>query len=651
MEFDEKRFIEAREKAEKELLNARTDGGFWKGRLASSALATSVAVSALEVVHREYLRANQKPPFDYSLVERGIEWLSKNVNPDGGWGDTTLSKSNISTTTLCWCAFYIVNGAAEKYKDTVWRAEKWLRQHAGRIEPHILVPTIVSRYGNDRTFSAPILMVCAIANRIGSENEAWRLVPQLPFEVAILPRDLFALLKVPVVSYALPALVAIGQARHAKAPSGNKILNLIRNALREKTLELVFKIQPPHGGFLEAIPLTSFVALSLTISGNFRHPIVSRAISFIKSSVRGDGSWAIDTDLATWLTTLSINALFGENRRGDLPLDLGEINRILRWILNQQHKETHLYTNAVGGGWAWTNLPGGVPDADDTAGALIAIQRIITKLPGGKQAGKGQFQNNELAETGISPIKPAIAGVNWLVNLQNSDGGIPTFCRGWGHLPFDRSGADLTAHALRAWTGWLMFIPPDEGKKIIKAAKKAVEFLIKAQSETGYWEPLWFGNQDERHERNLTYGTSRVLLGLQAMLRFGSDNAAQSGLKGVKWLIEAQSEDGGWSGFKGGKPSVEETAWAVEALCRIYSLPICGNDYREKIMDSASKGVNWLCEKVLSGEWKKPSPIGFYFARLWYYEELYPIIFTVSAFNSFLSVMFNLRKSGSDRKP
>ena len=33
--------------------------------------------------------------------------------------------------------------------------------------------------------------------------------------------------------------------------------------------------------------------------------------------------------------------------------------------------------------------------------------------------------------------------------------------------------------------------------------------------------------------------------------------------------------------------------------------------------------------KVESGEWLRPSPIGFYFAKLWYYERLYPMIFTV----------------------
>ena len=43
------------------------------------------------------------------------------------------------------------------------------------------------------------------------------------------------------------------------------------------------------------------------------------------------------------------------------------------------------------------------------------------------------------------------------------------------------------------------------------------------------------------------------------------------------------------------------------------------------------KGANCLIEKVESGEWRNPSPIGFYFAKLWYYERLYPLIFATSA--------------------
>jgi len=43
------------------------------------------------------------------------------------------------------------------------------------------------------------------------------------------------------------------------------------------------------------------------------------------------------------------------------------------------------------------------------------------------------------------------------------------------------------------------------------------------------------------------------------------------------------------------------------------------------------RGIAWLVEAVESGRFREPSPIGFYFAKLWYFEKLYPLIFTVAA--------------------
>jgi squalene-hopene/tetraprenyl-beta-curcumene cyclase len=43
------------------------------------------------------------------------------------------------------------------------------------------------------------------------------------------------------------------------------------------------------------------------------------------------------------------------------------------------------------------------------------------------------------------------------------------------------------------------------------------------------------------------------------------------------------------------------------------------------------KGVEWLVRKVEDSTWTQPAPIGFYFAKLWYYERLYPMIFTAGA--------------------
>ncbi len=52
-----------------------------------------------------------------------------------------------------------------------------------------------------------------------------------------------------------------------------------------------------------------------------------------------------------------------------------------------------------------------------------------------------QLKPDHVEKTKI--LQAARAGLIWLLALQNRDGGWPTFCRGWGVLPFDRSGADL----------------------------------------------------------------------------------------------------------------------------------------------------------------------------------------------------------------
>ena len=82
-----------------------------------------------------------------------------------------------------------------------------------------------------------------------------------------------------------------------------------------------------------------------------------------------------------------------------------------------------------------------------------------------------------------------IAGTNWLLKLQNADGGIPTFCRGWTNLPFDRSAPDLTAHALRAWNAWLPELPADLQPRVRPAMERGLQYLARAQTPEGAWIP------------------------------------------------------------------------------------------------------------------------------------------------------------------
>ena len=690
--LDRKRLRDALARATEELLAARTAQGHWTGELSSSPLSTATAVTALSVVQRT------SPHADFhGETSRGLEWLARSVNPDGGWGDTTLSLSNLSTTALCWAAFGAVPGADAKYRALLQQTEAWLTLQAGGIEPDQLAPAIIRRYGKDRTFSVPILTHCALAGRLGSGSEAWRWVLPLPFELAACPHQWFAALRFPVVSYALPALIAIGQARHYHRPSRNPAARLARNLARQRTLRVLEQIQPPNGGFLEATPLTSFVVMSLAGSGQTQHLVTERGVQFLVRSQRQDGSWPIDTNLATWLTTLSVNALsqpcvpkllvgpepagrfplapsdgervgergsLGEltallspslsslgGRRGrnhpqlrDAPLSQGgsteklpaaEAASIRAWLLGQQYRHEHPYTHSPPGGWAWTDLPGGVPDADDTAGALLALR--------------------DLGQVDEETRRAALSGIQWLLGLQNRDGGIPTFCRGWGTLPFDRSSADITAHAVRAWMAWFDEVPKGGQRRVLTGLERALDFLFRVQRPDGSWTPLWFGNQFATGDENPCYGTARVVRALAEAVSFAARNAAgtsahprasvgRSGLsaaqseaavshlaKGVRWLVSTQRADGSWGGTLAGPASVEETALATEALGFALGTGFGEAAAREELEGAVLRSAEWLMAHVESGAWTETAPIGFYFAKLWYYERLYPMIFTVGA--------------------
>ena len=593
------------------LLATRTPDGHWAGKLSSSALSTATAVIALTLVDRYRPR-----PALGALARGGGAWLVRTQNGDGGWGDTTDSPSNISTTALCWAALTVAETSDSPYGAALERVHNWMRRAAGSLDPRPLADAISRRYGKDRTFSVPILTVLALAGlleakgRGGGESGAigsgWRHVPQLPFELAAVPPAWYRWLRLPVVSYALPALIAIGQARHRQRPTRNPLTRLVRRAMRAHTLHRLKAIQPSGGGFLEATPLTSFVVMSLVAAGEAKHPVVDRGVAFLERSARADGSWPIDTNLATWVTTLSVNALA---RRPDWRDRLGPAARAVlsRWLLDQQYRERHVYTDADPGGWAWTDLPGGVPDADDTPGALLALHALDADDAEHRQA--------------------ACAGIGWLLDLQNADGGIPTFCRGWGALPFDRSSPDLTAHTLRAWTAWRPALPVALRIRTGRATTRAVRFLERAQQPDGSWIPLWFGNQGAPDDANPVYGTARVIEGLAALSDTETVPAVEQ--RAVRWLLDAQGDDGGWGGAPDVRPSIEETAVAVSALGTIRhssrAVAVAGLD------NAVGRGVRWLNDATDGGRRTDPAPIGLYFAKLWYSEALYPSVFTLGA--------------------
>jgi squalene-hopene/tetraprenyl-beta-curcumene cyclase len=151
------------------------------------------------------------------------------------------------------------------------------------------------------------------------------------------------------------------------------------------------------------------------------------------------------------------------------------------------------------------------------------------------------------------------------------------------------------------------------------AVNQGMLYLGKTQEPDGSWVPLWFGNQGAPLKQNPVLGTARVLEAY-AELGTAGEPAAKAG---VRYLLHAQNSDGSWGGAPGLPASVEETAMAVAGLAA------AGNDADAR--EACFRGAECLVSNVLSGALDRPAPIGLYFARLWYSERLYPVIWTVHA--------------------
>uniref|UniRef100_UPI003217CE9F prenyltransferase/squalene oxidase repeat-containing protein n=1 Tax=uncultured Draconibacterium sp. TaxID=1573823 RepID=UPI003217CE9F len=576
------------------LLDELNDDGFWTGQLSSSALGVAVAVAAL---HFDNPQENQ------TEIHQGYNWLKNNINADGSFGDTPESLGNISTSLLVYAALNLYSEKDASLKNLQTKIAVYLQQNNIDIHSGNVADTILAHYKTDYTFSVPILTMCALCGI--PEHDGFKKIPQLPFELALLPQKFYRLLNLSVVSYAIPALIAVGIVIFEKKQSG-RFARWVRNRAKRKALKMLQKSLPSSGGFLEAIPLTAFVSLSLINAGYKNSEVIEKGIKFLKQTQRVDGGWPIDIDLSTWVSTLSIKAL---GTKKDEVLGRQQQNRLTQHLRSVQNKIVHPFNGTLPGGWGWTNYSGSVPDGDDTPGAMLAL--LLLQSP-------GDIKNEVLA------------GANWLIKLQNSDGGFPTFSKGWGKLPFDRSCADLTGHCFLALAKVLHTfrneISSAQIKMLSRSLKKASCYLQKHQQKNGSWLPLWFGNQLTKKHENPVYGTARVLTYFDDALPYLINTPDLLEIvkslitKGEEFLLEVQNKDGSWGGDAAIPGTTEETALAVSALSN-------------KSYDEACKrGLHWLDSSFITNG-LKAAPIGLYFASLWYDEKMYPLTAYLDAVN------------------
>ena len=554
------------------LMKSRSEDGMWRGSLSSSAISTAVSVFALQRIDADKYATH---------IHAGVRWLQQTMKTDGSWGDSVESPANMTATLLTYVSLYAVGQAPSE-------SRQFLNEHLGGDSEEALTQGVLRYYGRDLTFSVPILMMCALAGVITD----WKKIPPFPFELATLPQRLFRYLNLPVVSYAIPALIAIGICQMKKKGG---LFSHVRKLFVPKAMRVLLRMQPADGGFLEAAPLTAFVSMCLAEGGFREHEVTQCCAKFLVDSVREDGSWPIDTNLSAWVTSLAAKVL---PHNGEWTMENEQLADIIK---RNATTIVHPFTAAAPGGWGWSDLSGSVPDGDDTSGALVALYHLT------------QGKSNPEIENGLK----------WLIQLQNNDGGMPTFCKGWGKLPFDRSTPDITAHAILAMGLWLPLLKGKVKSDVQKSFDRMLIWMEKTvkcetDKEPNGWIPLWIGDQDAKDEKAPVYGTATAIDYLMSTHHNTATKLAESQ---IGFILSTQNGDGGWGGNKGVKSKVTYTCRALTAL----------GHFPDRFEETKQRGWEYLYLRFKAGTLYDREPIGLYFSRLWYSEELYNVLFLLNA--------------------
>ena len=309
-----------------------------------------------------------------------------------------------------------------------------------------------------------------------------------------------------------------------------------------------------------------------------------------------------------WDTALSLNAL----AMAGADASHSAIVKATRWLLDREVRRpgdwSLMNPGVEPGGWYFEYRNGFYPDIDDTAMVLMGLARTGPQLPA----------------TAIPATK---RGVNWLLHMQNQDGGWAAFDRDINHeiltkVPFadhnamlDPSCPDITARALEALGQYGIRVGHPQ-------VDRGVEFITRTQDKRG----CWIG----RCGVNYLYGTWQVLIGLEAA---GYDMTQPMVRRAVAWLESAQQENGGWGetcqsyddpALAGqGEVTASQTAWALLGLIAA----------GQADSDAVRRGILYLIEtQGPDGNWREDQFTGTGFPKVFYLKyHMYRLYFPLMA--------------------
>jgi squalene-hopene/tetraprenyl-beta-curcumene cyclase len=310
-----------------------------------------------------------------------------------------------------------------------------------------------------------------------------------------------------------------------------------------------------------------------------------------------------------WDTGLALHAL----AESGLSSESEPARRATAWLLKKECRDSADWQKncppVEASGWFFEFENPHYPDVDDTAMVAMALKRT-----GGKIA------------------EPAIArGLNWLLAMQNDDGGWAAFDRTKDRpileqIPFadhnamqDPSCPDITGRVLEC-LGHCGF----EARH--PAVQSGMAFIQSTQDSCGAWWGRW--------GVNYVYGTWQILTGLRAV---GENMSLDYIQRAAAWLRRVQKPDGSFGetcqsyedpSLKGqGESTASQTAWGAMGLMAAAGA---------KDPD-VKRAIDWLiAHQGPDGNWTENFYTGTGFPKVFYLKyHLYRLYFPLTALSRY----------------
>ncbi|MGN6871590.1 MAG: prenyltransferase/squalene oxidase repeat-containing protein [Solirubrobacteraceae bacterium] len=516
---------EALDRARDVLWRAQRPDGSWE-----SPCDMGVAPTAQVLVALRYVGALS--PEDATA---GARWLRARQGPDGSYrSHPTATEGDLGTTASAWAALHVC--APRDSVDAIAAARAW----------------VDTRGGTDAVAGAfargdPSVVFVALAGLLDPSG--------LPCP--------------PMVPALLPPLVRFMERRfHSGILMVSGALTLIAHRLRGDwgpdgpprgpierrfavgTLRLLATFQNRDGSWNANTVQTALMLPALTAAGLSReHPMVRLTVDWLEAQcVRDDEGLHLDAfGSPVWCTAANVRALIAA---GESPSD-PRIVRALEWLVWSQSdiEQPEVDNRNPGaprtGGWAFQPGNETMVDNDDTGTVLTAFGSVLA----------GDSLDPEVTHR-VTASRDR--GRDWLLGMQNPDGGWSAFVHG---LPAKRPGPlfqgpvevslDDPVAALRT-----LLDPPRElgdpstedlsGRVLdglgrvgltteSPAVQRAIEFLKAQQFDHGGFWGRWTVN----------YLASTACV-LQGLARVGGDLSEPWVRRAIAFLTERQNADGGW---------------------------------------------------------------------------------------------------------